>query len=381
LTVRAAAQNLAAMRARWISSLTLTSLLACGTDRVFQTPLAPDSGVIGQADAAPNADADTNAPDTGEPADSGTIDDPDTGTTTTPDAGEPADSGEVMIANPPPTKPYSAGTCPTLVAGPTSDTSINTGFMSGGAARSFRLMVPMSYDPTVPMPVVFAWHWLNASSGSFVRDAEMESAIAEMGMIAVLPDGKQKPNGDKEYLFDWPFVETMNAEEELSFFDDLLTCVSEQYNVDLRRVYGIGVSAGALWLTYMMSTDRIDYFAAVESLSGGLGEVAGFWQMTFTPRPYKFPAIVLWGGPSDRLGVNFAEASMRLESELTANGQFVVECVHTEGHAVPPIEAPNGSGTKFWSLWQFMLDHPYGATSPYVTDGLPTGFPSWCRIP
>jgi hypothetical protein len=176
-------------------------------------------------------------------------------------------------------------------------------------------------------------------------------------------------------------LETTQAEGDLVFFDDLLTCTSEQFNVDRTRVYGIGVSAGALWLTYMMSTDRVDYFAAVESLSGGLGEVAGTWQMTFTPRAYKFPAIVLWGGDRDWLGLSFSEASARLENELIANGHFVVECVHDEGHAVPPIEPPMGSSTKFWSLWRFMLDHPYGVVSPYQSGGLPAGFPSWCRIP
>ena len=40
--------------------------------------------------------------------------------------------------------------------------------------------------------------------------------------------------------------------------------------------------------------------------------------------------------------------------------------------------------TKFWSLWRFMLDHPYGTpagTSPYQQAGLPSGFPEWCTPP
>ncbi len=254
--------------------------------------------------------------------------------------------------------------------------------MSAGDTRSFRLLVPMSYDGSQPMPLVFAWHWLNASSNSFVQDGELESAIEEMGFIAVLPDKLLKANGDKAYLFDWPFVEVSNAEKELTFFDDMLSCVSEQFSIDPTRVYGIGVSAGALWLTYLMSTDRIDYLAAAESLSGGLGEVAGAWEMQFTPRPHKFPAVVLWGGPTDWLGVNFAEASMRLRDALLIDGHFVVVCTHDAGHAVPPIDAPPWSNTRFWSLWRFMLDHPYAVRpSPYESTGLPAGFPDWCSLP
>lgn len=370
------------MRLQWTSPLLLTGLLACNNDPLSQVQPPVDSGMVAPAlDAQTIApDAETQSADASE-TDNGAVEDADAGVVSSDDAGEPADSGQVVVSNPPPVKPYSSGVCPTLIFGPTGDTSINTGFMSAGATRSFRVMVPTTYTATTPTPVVFGWHWLNASSGSFVRDAEMETAIEEMGFIAVLPDGLEKANGDKAYLFDWPFVETSHVDEELTFFDDMLTCVSEQFKVDHQRVYGIGVSAGALWLTYMMSTDRVDYFAAVESLSGGLGEVAGVWQMTFTPRAYKFPAIVLWGGSRDRLGVNFEAASMHLESELLADGHFVVECVHDQGHAVPPIEPPAWSGTKFWSLWRFMLDHPYGVTSPYITSGLPMGFPDWCRIP
>jgi hypothetical protein len=62
-----------------------------------------------------------------------------------------------------------------------------------------------------------------------------------MQFITVLPDKLRNDNGDKAFLFDWPFAEVWGVEAELIFFDDLLTCVSSQYAVDLNRVYGIGV--------------------------------------------------------------------------------------------------------------------------------------------
>ncbi len=331
---------------------------------------------------APDAASSSGAPDAS--SDAG-VAEPDSGAA--PDAAAPVDSGApidagMTLTDPPPLKPYSGGTCPTITGGPTDGTSNNTGFMSAGDSRDFKLLVPMSYDPSHPWPLVFAWHWLNASAGSFVRDGELESAINEMGMLVVLPEKLKKANGDKAYLFDWPFVETNNAEKELTMFDDLLTCISQQYSIDARRVYGIGVSAGALWLTYLLSTERVNSLAAVESLSGGLGQVAGVWQIQYTPQPNKFPAVVLWGGPRDWLGVNFAQASQDLRDALIADDHFVVVCTHDQGHAVPPITAPPGSSTRFWSLWRFMLDHPYGTNpSPYEASGLPTGFPDFCSIP
>lgn len=286
---------------------------------------------------------------------------------------------------PPPLPSYSHGACPSLVGGSTSETSVVTGFATGDQVRKFRLLVPSNYDPSQPYALMFAWHWLNAESDSFVSQGELETAIEQFPFIIVAPDKRLNDDGSKAYQFDWPFVETSSAESELVFFDDLLACVNESFNIDRERVYGIGVSAGALWVTFVSTTDRANHFAAIESLSGGLGSVAyggGGWSMQYTPQPNKFPAIVLWGGADDWLGLSFHDASVRYRDALRGDGHFVVECVHDAGHAVPPIEAPPGV-TRFAFLWQFMLDHPMsvaGGVSPWSA-GLPSSAPSWCALP
>ena len=283
---------------------------------------------------------------------------------------------ELETPMPPEPPPYSQGVCPTLTGAPDRNGSVITGFPTQGGERELRFIVPSNYDGSEPWPLVFGWHWLNASSGSFYDDAELATAAEQMEMLIVLPDSKESAG----YIFDWPFVETWGAEEELVFFEDLLSCINEQYNVDLAQVHGIGVSAGALWITYLSTTDRIKYFASVESLSGGLGEDPFVWSMEWVPQPNKFPAIVLWGGAADWLGISFNDASIRYRDELMADEHFVVECVHDSGHAVPPIDPPEPGVTRFWALWQFMMDHPYGVKSPYA-NGLPEGYPDWCQIP
>jgi hypothetical protein len=270
------------------------------------------------------------------------------------------------------------------VGGPDEASSVVPDFATGDEHRSFRLLVPESYDRegTDSWPVLFAWHWLNSSSRSFVEDGELETAAEEMGFIAVLPDAPED-DGDRRYIFDWPFAEEWGAEAELLFFDDLLACVSEQFRVDPRRVSGVGVSAGALWLTHLSTTERVNHLSSVVSLSGGLGNEYGVWRMEYAPQPHKFPALVLWGGPTDWLGLSFEEASTRYRDELVADDHFVVQCVHDAGHAMPPIDPPPDGGTRFRAIWRFLLDHPYGllpGESPYLEDGLPPEVPEWCSI-
>ncbi len=279
---------------------------------------------------------------------------------------------------PPAFQSYSGGTCPPIAGGPTSDEGLNEGFMTAGEERAFRLIAPEAYDGSEPWPLVFAWHHLNADGDEFVGKSEMEMATEELHFLGVVFE--EKPDA---YWFNWPFIEVWGAEEELVFFDDLLACIGAQYNVDPYQVHGIGVSAGGLWLTYLSTTPRVQHLASVMTLSGGLGSIPWVWEMQYAPQPHKFPAFTLDGGPEDTFVIDFQEATWRYRDELLADDHFVIYCEHTAGHDMPPMEPPQEGQTTFWSLWQFMFDHPYGLApgeSPYLATGLPEHYPEWCEI-
>ena len=57
---------------------------------------------------------------------------------------------------------------------------------------------------------------------------------------------------------------------------------------------------------------------------------------------------------------------------MTADGQFLVECVHNCGHAVPPVDAPPGESQFAGDLGSSPFNHPYwlpAGQSPYLTSG------------
>ena len=151
-------------------------------------------------------------------------------------------------------------------------TSLNEAFPSGPHTRRFRLVVPRGYDPagTDRWPVLFAWHWLAGNSEMMMREGEIPQAAEQARMIVVVPDQRTE-NGQPVNPFVWPFITPTMAEDDLRFTDDLLACVSAQYRVDPARVHALGVSAGALWLTHLLTTPRARHFASVAGPSGGLG--------------------------------------------------------------------------------------------------------------
>lgn len=245
--------------------------------------------------------------------------------------------------------------------------------------RQFLVAVPSNLGADENPPVVFLWHWLGGSAQGFFNKAEVQSAVDHYRFIAVAMEAK----GDLPTK--WPFlgigVSEQRMNEDLKFFDRSLACVNKTYGVNRQCVSSVGVSAGALW-TQVLASKRGKFISSFESLSGGEGSQG---VRSWGGSEHKMPAMVLWGGKTDNcLGVfSFETLSKSLESKLSNQGHFVLECVHNCGHSVPPFDPLPGSSTTFGVMWEFVLDHPLwlpAGESPWQQTGFPEGFPEWCGM-
>lgn len=348
--------------------------------------MTPDGG--GAPDSAPALDggvADAGHVDTGV-ADAGSHDaghdaGHDMGPSRDVRCGDPRPTGAPM---PPPLPTYSGGTCPTLVPGVNSITS-------AGNTRSFILVTPTTIAPGEQLPLLFMWHWLGGDADGFLTRGNVQAAADSMRFIAAIPDKKGDVLISIPFVRDidmcWPYLTTSSdarITEELTLFDDILSCVSSEYTVDQDCVSSVGVSAGALWTSQLLQR-RADRLSSAIVLSGGIGpatsthfiDALGFES---PPPSHALPTLVLWGGPMDTCALNFETASHNMESALEANGSFILECTHNCGHNVPPVEDPTFGVA---ALYRFAFDHPYwlnAGESPYYVRGLPAGMPDWCSI-
>jgi predicted esterase len=335
-------------------------------------------GATDARDAAGATDAD-DANDAEDPQSAADADADDTGADAQPDADASPTTHLRCGDDPPPGAPtppalpaYSEGTCPALSAGRNS-------IESDGNDREFLLVVPDNLQPDEELPVLFLWHWLGGDAEKFLERGEIQLAADTQRFIAIIPEEK----GDLQ--FRWPYTRATTAwryDEELTFFDDMLTCVAEQYEVNRHCVSSAGVSAGALW-TAQLVVQRSEFLSSFISLSGGVGGDDTFEPIRRWETPDRAtPGIVLWGGDDDWCAVDFNEASGRLEDHLEEDGHFFMECVHNCAHSEPPLEGEDGL-SRYAGLWEFIFDHPYwldAGTSPYIVDDLPESAPEWCGI-
>ena len=261
-------------------------------------------------------------------------------------------AAEVVSAPEPPTPPaYSGGECPEIVEGS------NTGFLSAGQERSFEVKLPENAEGA---PVIFAWHWLGGTASQIMRYMSLGD-WAEAGAIVVAPDSCCG-------TFEWSFTASDDPAVDLTFYDDLLSCVNQQFSPDLSRVYTTGMSAGGLWTSYLLM-HRADSLAAAAPISGGTAEL-----MEFNPPARPLPVLLTWGGESDVYGVySFDVGSRELSADLLSQGSWVGHCVHDGGHTIPD------GATE--TIWRFFQDVSFSDGDPGYAAPFPEPMPAWCGLP
>ena len=148
--------------------------------------------------------------------------------------------------------------------------------------------------------------------------------------------------------------------------DQLFACAVRDHNVDARRVFTTGCSAGGLFAD-AMAARRSSYIAAAASNSGGW-VVSVAWQNGHTP-----PLMTVHGASgTDVVVVDFSNTSATADQAFKTRGAFVIDCDTGGGHC-------GGSGLAPY-IWSFFKAHPFGVVPEPWSGGLPSGFSSQCHI-
>ena len=243
--------------------------------------------------------------------------------------------------------------CPALVAGSNSD------FPSAGNSRSFEVRLPAGYSEDSTWPLVFGWHGFGGTAQGFVS-GDLESAAAVSEVILVAPQGMDSGGSTK---FD-PFSEE-KRNQDVAFFDDLLTCVGGTFSIDMNRVYVTGMSNGGL-MTGAIIARRSSVLAAGAPLSGGIG-------VAFAEDHVPVPSIVTWGGPEDfAFEQDFHLLSQNMIEALDGRDHEMVTCEHTLGHEIP-------AGSWTWVM-EYLLGHTKGTLASPFSGGLTESFPAYCSV-
>jgi poly(3-hydroxybutyrate) depolymerase len=251
--------------------------------------------------------------------------------------------------------PKATGACPDFAEGKAT-------FTPDGTSRDALIWVDPAKAQASDGPLVFFWHGTGgdpSEAGGALGPAI--AAVKNMGGVVAAP--YPAPNAG---VFPWSLMLGGTNENDLRLADEILACAGAKVGIDMRRIYSVGFSAGAM-NTEQFAARRSGYLAAIVAYSGArLGPVDE------QDPANLYPAMLFYGGPSDQVSVNFADQTKLYHDTLVSEGHFAFMCNHGQGHTVP------SSGPA--SAWQFLLDHPFGVRPEPYAAGLPKGFPVYCAL-
>jgi hypothetical protein len=209
--------------------------------------------------------------------------------------------------------------------------------------------------------LLFYWHGTGQAAGMANQSvpAAVRKEILDAGGIIVSPSGSLGTGGDCSGTGTF-------YKDDFKVADLITACGVKDHNIDPKRIYTTGCSAGGLQAG-CMAVMRASYLAASAPNSGGI--------IGMQPKddPHVPALFTMHGGASDMVIVTFSETSNALDMQLAKMGGFVVNCNHGGGHCGAPAALQTAA-------WQFMKDHPFGTPSPYLSGGLPASFPDYCKV-
>jgi polyhydroxybutyrate depolymerase len=256
-----------------------------------------------------------------------------------------------------------------------------------GADRSIRVHVPASYDPTVPTPVVLAFHGYTLNSQTMFEQSHLVEKSDAEGFILAAPDGTGA-------LFGWNAGDccgtaAASGVDDVGFVGALIDELALRTCVDEDRVYATGFSNGG-FLSHRLACELADRIAAVAPVSGVMGiddcnpsrpvpvfEVHGTGDLVV---PYAGGGITAfrsvaqtisdWADrdacPSGPPTETYAQGDARCETHASCGeGAEVTLCTITDGgHQWPGGTGLPGGGTTSTDLvatdaiWAFFVAHP-----------------------
>ncbi|MGD8858874.1 MAG: hypothetical protein PVI30_02615 [Myxococcales bacterium] len=274
-----------------------------------------------------------------------------------PAAEDPATAGDPGQAAPAP-MPVEGGSAAPVIPQVTGDCpAFRSGTITFMGLSGIEIVAgPKAAGPTAPL--VFYWHGTGGIAGEFnaMATAVRDGVVAEGG---VLVSFQGTTGGD---LLSGTFI---FGASDFELVDQLVACAVRDHNIDPRRIYATGCSAGGLFST-AMAAERSSYVAAAAPNSGGFTIPVAF-EDDYTPA-----LMTVHGAPGvDVVAVDFSVTSATADDAFKSRGGFVINCNHGGTHC--------GGGSLAGDIWKFFEAHPYGV-DPHPWSSLPAGFNSVCEI-
>ena len=145
--------------------------------------------------------------------------------------------------------------------------TINKSMFFDGIEREYIVYIPLSYDGSNNVPVMFNFHGGSGYANDFIYTNDMRPIADTAGFIAVYPQGAIDPEGGTT---SW-IHKAPTDHDDIFFVEAIIDALSLEYSIDQSRIYACGYSEGAI-LSYELGCRLNSKIAAFAAVSGSMLE-------------------------------------------------------------------------------------------------------------
>lgn len=140
----------------------------------------------------------------------------------------------------------------------------------GRLRRSYLLFVPPAYQRARPAPLVLVFHGGGGAARAIAGVSQMHRLAMREGFIVAYPEGTGRGlaagfswNAGGKPGSGWA---ERRGIDDVRFVRELVAALSQEYSVDPRRIYALGMSQGGM-LAYRLACQMSEVFAAVAAVA------------------------------------------------------------------------------------------------------------------
>ena len=160
-----------------------------------------------------------------------------------------------------------------------------TSIFHDGIDRSYILYVPESYNDNSPVPLILNLHGYSSNAGQQMIYSNFYPIADLEGFILVHPEGTYDENG-----FAYWNSAGITEVDDIGFLNSLIDTIDANYNINLDRVYSMGMSNGG-FMSYTLACELSDKIAAIASVTGSMNDL----QMLTCNPTHSMPVMQIHG--------------------------------------------------------------------------------------
>jgi polyhydroxybutyrate depolymerase len=181
----------------------------------------------------------------------------------------------------------------------------SSSILSGGLQRTYNIHIGSSYDKTRPTPLLIVLHGGGGTGQGMTKLANFNAIADRENFIIVYPDGFENHWNDGRGVQWQAQIENV---DDVGFISALIDHLSDELNIDAKRVYVTGISNGGM-MSHRLGCELSQKITAIAPVASNIPvNMASIWAPS---RPVSVLIIngtedplVPWAGGEIRLGRN-----------------------------------------------------------------------------